>query len=627
MCGICGVAFSDNNRMAESSTLQAMNESMIHRGPDGEGFYRSPGIGIAMRRLSIIDLSSGNQPVYNEKKTIAIVCNGEIYNFIELRAELEKKGHIFTTHSDTETVVHCYEEYGIECLRHLRGMFAFALWDSEERQLFCARDRMGIKPLFYTKGKDGHLYFASTIKSIITTGMVDRAIDPRALGDTFRYGFVLGNRTYFKGINSLLPGHYFVYRTGELTVQQYWDVPFMPDSAQRLFRSEREWCEALEEKFIETIRLHLRSDVPVCGWLSAGIDSSAIVKHMCDLSIKPVETFTVSFADARADETRRKKILSEYSGYNILNQRLHFSSDHFDLYPETIWHEERPDITAVHIVQMLLAKETAQRFKVVLTGEGADELFGGYPWYRIDKLARLFSRMPRWLKQCVLVGTIGPKVFPLESQAFYARRPITVESYADLISQHYPDCRDALWSENIAQELRTTDNMRQMPCDMDWLASLDPFERIQYIEIKTRLGNWITHGIDAMSMAHSLEVRVPFLDHELVQCAAHIPPTLKMKYLREKHILRSAMAAHLPHAITHRRKFGLRAPSSSWLSGTLPTFAEEMLSPEYCKQAEYFSPSMVHTLLQRHKRKEGDYTKLLLLVIGTHLWHSFFIVK
>ena len=625
MCGICGVVFSDGNEKADFETIQAMNEQVVHRGPDGEGYHCSTGIGMGMRRLGIIGLKSGDQPIYNEDNDIALICNGEIYNYLELSANLQKKGHRFTTRSDAEVIVHGFEEYGFDCLHQLRGMFAFALWDRKRKRLFCARDRMGIKPLHYAFGRDGNLYFASEVKSILAAGMVDRSINFHALEDLLKYGFVLGKRTLFKGVDSLLPGHFFLYHEGDITIRKYWDVPFMLPNCRRSERSEQQWCEVFEDVFRDAVRLHMRSDVPVSGWLSPGIDSSAIVKNMSDFTNQSVKTLTIGFSDHRADEICREKILSRYPGYNISNQIIQFSDEHFNHLEKTVWHEERPDITGVHTVQMLLATETAKQFKVVLTGEGADEIFGGYPWYRIDKLARKVSFMPRWIQRGILFGFCGPNVNPLESQAFFTRRPITVERYADLVTLNSTEYQNMLWSEQVSAALNETDEMQYLPCDMNWLESLDPFEKIQYIEMKTRLGNWITHGLDAMSMANSLEARVPFLDHKVVECAASIPPSLKMKYLREKHILRRAMATHLPRGICNRRKFGLRAPCLPWLKGKLPVFAEDMLSEEYCRKTGYFSPSAVRMLLKKHQCGGGNYVKPLLLVVGTHLWHSLFI--
>ena len=626
MCGICGIAYRDNCRIPDLKILQKMNSRMVNRGPDGEGIFRANGIGLAMRRLSIIDLVSGDQPLYNEKKSIALVCNGEIYNYVELRKLLEVKGHIFASQSDAEVIIHCYEEYGTECLQYLRGMFGFALWDSDKLQLFCARDRMGIKPFHYAVDRKGDICFASTAKSLLAAELVRPELDPYALKDVLTYGFVTGGRTYFKGIKSLLPAHYLLYSEGSLSVKQYWDVPFPGCSMGGGKRSEKEWAEILEEKFIETVRIHLRSDVPVCGWLSPGIDSSSIVKHMCDFSAQPIETFTMSFTDAAADEIRTKPLLSDYPGYDIPNQCLRFSSDHFSLFPETVWQEERPDITGVHTVQMLLSAETAKDYKVVLTGEGADELFGGYPWYRTDKIARSLAWIPNRLLENVLSGSFGASMNPMDYQAFFARRPITAQTYADLVSLQHQECCKTLWSDEIAQALMIPDEVSPVPCNNKWLASLHPFERIQYIEMKTRLGNWITHGLDTMSMSRSLEVRVPFLDHELVECAAKIPPSLKMKGLREKHIFRAAMTAHLPAEICQRRKFGLRAPNASWfMTEKLPDFAQEMFSSEYCRKAGYFSPNIVESLLRRHRSGKKSYAKPLLLLLGTHIWHEQFI--
>jgi len=625
VCGICGIVHSDRGKPVDEGVLRRMNETLRHRGPDGDGFYRDKGVGLAMKRLSIIDLETGDQPIFNERKTLAIVCNGEIYNYVELRKNLIMKGHHFSTHSDVEVIVHLYEDHGLECLTYLRGMFAFALWDKEKDQLFLARDRLGIKPLNYAFSKDRSFYFGSEIKAILIAGEIEREVDPYAMQDMLIYGYVLSPRTLFRNIHRLLPGHYLLYKKGIVVVEKYWDLNFPERGEERLRISENEWAEKLQDKFEETVRLHLRSDVPVGGWLSSGIDSSAVVSFMKKLSSDPVQTFSLAFEDKYSDEVSSRKTLNNYKGYEVPQQILMCTGDHFNLYPKTVWYEENPDTSGVHVLQMMLAQETAKnKFKVVLTGEGSDEIFGGYSWYRVDKLSQPFSWLPDGLKRLMLLGQLMPRWKPVKSQGFMAKRPIDFRSYADLTNITYPDVIGNIFSERINHVLHSNHKDDRILDNYKDLDALEPFERIQYIETKTRLVDWVTHGLDRISMSQSLEARVPFLDHELVELASQIPPGLKLRGFNEKYILRQAMKDDLPGEILRRRKFGLRAPLINWLKGPLPPFAEEAFSQDCLEKVGYFNTDYVSSMLSQHRSGKRNFTKPLMVILGVHVWHQLF---
>jgi asparagine synthase (glutamine-hydrolysing) len=625
MCGISGIAFSDGLRIPEQSTLQAMTDIIRHRGPDGEGFFRAPGIGIGMRRLSIIDLVTGQQPIHNESRTISIVCNGEIYNYIELRKMLQQQGHHFQTHSDVEVIVHLYEDHGERCLEMLRGMFAFALWDAPQKRLLLARDRLGIKPLYWAILNDRALYFGSEIKSILASGAVVAALEPEALRNIIHFGFELTPQTLFKGISQIPPGHLLCYEKGTVTIEQYWDLVFPETAPLTTKRSLEEWSTALEAKFDETIKLHLRSDVPVSGWLSSGIDSSAVVAYMQRHANTPITTFSLKFEDDACDELSGRRILNHFPGFEFPNEQLQCSNHRLHDYPASIWHTESPDTSGINVLQMLLAQRTVQEAPVVLTGEGADEIFGGYPWYRFDKLSHPFGWIPHTVRRFLLLGSLVSRWKPWASQVFLAKRPIGLDSYAELIGAGSAVNAQELLSPSLQSALRPKPTRPAHLKTEAEIHQLHRFHRIQYVEMKTRLLDWILKDLDRASMSKSLEARVPFLDHELVELACQIPPALKMQGLKEKYIFRHAMAKQLPAEIVHRKKFGLRAPNATWLRNNLPEFVPEMFSAPQIRRTGYFNPDTVKSMLRRHRSGAGNYSRPLMLVLGVQLWHSQFI--
>jgi asparagine synthase (glutamine-hydrolysing) len=626
MCGITGIALSDPTCPVEQALLERMTNSLIHRGPDGVGYHRGPGIGLGMRRLSIIDIETGNQPSANEDGTCWVICNGEIYNYLELRGRLEKAGHQFRSQSDTEVIIHLYEEYGEACLEHLRGMFAIAIWDGNRQQLLLARDRLGIKPLYYSYASGQRLVFGSEIKAILASGQINREVDAYSVKNLLLFGFVLSPGTMFPAVNRLAPGHYLVYRLGRLSTRQYWELNF-PGSGEHDPRTADEWSEQLREKLLEVVRIHLRSDVPVGAWLSAGLDSSTIVALMHQVCRRSLKTYSLGFSDnPDFDELHQKPTLNTFAGYQISNQRVICDKDHFDLYPKTLYHLEDPTTSGVHVLQMMLAAAASRDHKVVLTGEGADEVFGGYPWYRLDKLSRPFSILPLPLRRVLLLlGPLIPRWSAWASQIFLAPREIALDRYARMIGVY----SGAMVADLLSPELldaANADNERAPPFRLpDAINDWPPFSRLQFIETKTRMVDLIVHGLDRASMAHSVEARVPFLDHELVELCVRIPPSLKMKGLREKYILRQSMAKVLPREILQRKKRGLAAPSSAWLAGRLPPFAEAMLSEESVREKGYFNASRVVALLQQHRSGAADRGRLLMGILGVQLWDDMFV--
>ena len=375
MCGITGVAYRDPSFPGDEKMLRRMMDIVRHRGPDGEGLLLQAGIGLGFRRLSVIDVQTGDQPLSNEDGTVTVICNGEIYNYLELREQLLAAGHRFRTGSDAEVIVHLYEDYGVRCVERLRGMFALALWDTRHRRLMLARDRFGIKPLSYAVTGDG-LFFGSEMKSILASGRVAREVQAHAMHELFTVGFILAPHTLLRGIQRLPPAHYLLYQEGVVTIQRYWDLSFpTPDQEVPPYRPE-EWAEAVYAKLDESVRLHLRSDVPVGAYLSSGLDSSGVAGLMSRQFTHPVQTFSVSFDDSRFDEIGCNRILSDIDPDHFLKSVTTCGIGDYDLWPKAIWHREDPSLSGGIIPHFLLAKLASQSVKVVLAGEGADEVFG-----------------------------------------------------------------------------------------------------------------------------------------------------------------------------------------------------------------------------------------------------------
>jgi len=624
MCGICGVIYSDRSRPFDRLTLVRMTDILRQRGPDSYGFHVEPGIGLGVRRLSIIDLKTGDQPISNENGAVTVICNGEIYNFLELRQELIAVSHRFRTSSDVEVIVHLYEDLGPECVHRLRGMFGFAIWDSHRRLLMLARDRLGIKPLYYTVGAEG-LCFGSEIKPILVANKLKPKVDVLALRDLFTFGFVRGPRTLFSGILQLLPGHYLLCQGGDVSMKRYWQVSFPRRDEKISDMNAEDWAEALFEKLQESVRIHLRSDVPFAAWLSSGIDSSSIVGLMSRLTGQSIQTYSLAFENPDFDEVSRQRTLDWFTEYKLSNQRVVCKTKDFELFPKALWFCEDISATGIEILQLILSESTTRNFKVVVTGEGSDEIFGGYGWFRVHKLLGPLAGLPLVLRRLMLLGPLVPHFWPGASRIHLAPKEMNLTRYQNMMGPRRPQLTEQIFSEDLKQQLlqmeRSADRLK-LPDDFThW----HPFNQLQYFELVLRLPNYITHLLDRMSMAHSLEARVPFLDHELVEFCAKIPPALKMKRLQEKYILRKAVQPILPEVIVWRRKRGLRAPFEQWLREGLPPFAAEMLSESTLSKKGYFNPSAVLDLLKRHRAGEQNIGMQLFGVLAVQLWDELFI--
>lgn len=617
MCGICGVAFADRERPADREVVARMTASLHHRGPDGRGYHIAPGIGMGMTRLSIVDLDTGDQPISNEDGTVTVICNGEIYNHSVLRDQLLARGHRFRTHSDVEVIVHLYEDLGAECVRHLRGMFGFALWDGRTKRLLLARDRLGIKPLHYSITAGG-CYFGSEQKAILASDAVERRVDDSALADLILRGTVRTPRTMFADIRRVPPAHYLIYEQGDASLHEYWDVDFTPHHGRR---SAGEWAEALREKLTESVRLHLMSDVPVGAWLSPGVDSSSIVALMNRLGQRGIPTFTLAFEHPDFDEVRGQKLLYDFPGYDLDVHQATCGADDFELLPRAVWHTEDPVLGGVEIPRMLLSRAAAQHVKVVLTGEGSDELLGGYEFFRLDKILRPLARLPLGFRK--IASALAGSRHPRASQVAAAPGEVRMERYlmltgpmkgANLLS---PDVMDRI----RRSEAGDADDIALPEAFATW----DTFSQLQYYEMKIRLPDRIESVLDRASMAYSVEARVPFLDHSLVEFCATIPSSVKMRWLNEKKVLRDAMRDVLPRELAQRKKRGMASPNRVWLKSPLPDFAQERLSDSALRQTGYFDPGTVAKFRERAGReKKGRAAVGLMSVLMVQLWDELF---
>ena len=625
MCGIAGIAFADPAQRPEKQMLERMAAILHHRGPDSGGFHIGDGIGMGVRRLSIIDTAKGDQPITNEDGSVVVICNGEIYNYLELRERLLKAGHQFRTHSDIEVIAHLYEEDPDHFLVDLRGMFGLAIWDASRRRLLLARDRFGIKPLHYTLTKQG-LIFGSELKAILASGLVEPARDPHGAKDLFTFGFVRAPHTMLKNVLRLLPGQCLLFSSGTVTNKVYWDVTFPRRHEYDTSKTPNEWADNLREKFAESVALHLRSDVPVGAWLSGGIDSSAVTAMMSRLR-QPVHTFTLGFENRDVDELSRNRLLDEFPSYGCISHRTECKPEHFRLLPRAVWHREQPFGLGVDVSQMIISDLTARHVKVVLAGEGSDEILGGYSWYRAYKFLRPMDRFPKAIRHGVaqLLSSAGRQG---ASRILKSPAGLNQERFCALIgSASLLNSRPHLFTEDIANAAGSIDDpnpLVPLPSEFD---SWHPFAQLQFLDIKMRLAELVIPHLDLLSMANSVEARVPFLDHPFAEFCATIPPWLKMRGYEEKSILRRAMHGILPEEIRKRKKFPLSAPTRDWVDAALPEFADTFFSTDQLKEKAWFDPASVSDLAREHRSGQFDHSRLLLMILTTQMWDDLFLKR
>ncbi|MGH8064835.1 MAG: XrtA/PEP-CTERM system amidotransferase [Candidatus Entotheonellia bacterium] len=613
MCGIAGIFHTDCARAASLDQLQRMTAVLFHRGPDAGAYYIDGPIGLGHRRLSIIDVAGGKQPLCSDDQTQAIVFNGEIYNFEALRDMLSKKGHCFHTRSDTEVILHAYDEYGDQCVHHLRGMFAFAIWDGRKHELFLARDRLGIKPLYYYW--DGQKFlFGSEIKAILEDPTVRRALDPCALDDYLTYLYIPAPKTIFTDIRKLRPGHMVKVSAQGLHEQEYWDLAFEPRDGV----SEAKYAAELFEKLRESVALHLMSEVPLGAFLSGGVDSSAVVGMMAGLLDQPVNTASIGFSEAGFDELPYARAVA---------QRFHTQAyerivevDAANILDDLIWYFDEPFADASMLPTYYVSQVARERVTVCLSGDGGDENFAGYRRYRFDVLEnRVRALLPEAIRP-PLFGTLGhiypkadwlPQIF--RAKTLLANLALSPEqAYFRTMSCFTPQMKRRLYHDSLKQALSDYQPFSVMKAHFDRTRDLDPLSRIQYVDVKTYLVDDILTKVDRASMAHSLEVRVPLLDHEVMEYAASIPARYKLWNGEGKYIFKKALGDLLPDEILHRPKMGFRLPLASWFRAGLKRKFEERVFTKDAFIDEFLDTAQIRHWWAQHQRGTRDYS--------AHLW-------
>jgi asparagine synthase (glutamine-hydrolysing) len=623
MCGICGTyGFGDK------ALLQRMCDIIQHRGPDDEGYYVDPHVGLGMRRLSIIDLAGGHQPIHNEDQTIWVVFNGEIYNFLQIRSDLKSRGHHFYTNTDTEVIVHAYEEYGDLFVEHLTGMFGLALWDSQRQRLVLVRDRVGIKPLYY-RWESGRLWFASEIKSILTSDC-SREMDFVALHQYLSYAHVPAPNTIFKGINKLLPGHMLICQDGKMAIKPYWDLPIPSDETLSWEDAKAKVFRLLEE----CVHSHLISDVPLGAFLSGGIDSSAIVGLMAKYTDAPVRTFSLGF-ESRArhfDELHYARLVAKHFGTEHLE--IPVNVDVMKLLPRMIWHFDEPFANDTALIIYQLSQEVKKHVTVVLAGTGGDEVFAGYPRYLGMRLAELYSLAPLFLRKIIadlLARTISDNVdgrhLNRRLREFAQGGAMSPEDrYVSWITYFSEGAKQQLyseWAKNLIQDTDGTWITRQF---LHHPAGKKNFhDAVFYSDIKTYLPNDQLEYNEKMSMAHSLELRVPFCDHRLVEFAGRLPLSLKTRGFQTKRLLKEAMRGFLPDTIIDRPKLGLHAPVGIWLQTDLKPLVSNLLSRQNVERRGYFRYEAIKEMIGLHNAGKRDFSWQIWMLLVLEIWHRMYL--
>ena len=621
MCGIYGIIALQEGLAVDPALLAPMAALTLHRGPDDEGRFQAPGLAMGMRRLSIIDVAGGDQPIANEDETLWLICNGEIYNFRELRSSLQAAGHRFRTGSDSEVILHLYEEHGLACVDHLTGMYGFALWDAPQRRLVLARDRIGIKPLYYQR-QGNRLVFASEIKAILGLPGASARLSEAALEDYLGFGYSDSESTLFADIALLPPSGLLVCEAGELQVQRTWSSPRAVDPAP----SAADWSAAVAGKIEAAVRAEMVSDVPLGAFLSGGIDSSAIVSFMAKHSSEPVKTYSIGFRGQGAGA-----VYNELPYARQVAARV--ASDHHEiivqpsvaeLLPKLIWHLDEPIADSAFITTYLVSSFARQDVTVILSGVGGDELFGGYNRYLGDHYAGRYLRLPRWLRR----GLIAPLVQALPSDrhgrfsslARYARAFVaSSELPFEARYRHYVQIFGAAALERLLGRRRRAGG-DLLDAAFETACGPDPLNVLMNVDLLTQMPNDLLMLTDKMSMAASLECRVPLLNHELVELAARIPAAQRIPGRRLKHILKLALAEVLSQEILERRKRGFGAPIGAWFKRDLEPLIAHLLSPQSIARRGALNGSAVAETIALHASGREDHTDHLMALVCFEIW-------
>ncbi len=622
MCGICGKLNFDKNKDIDKGIIKMMCDTLVHRGPDDAGYYVDKNIGIGMRRLSIIDLNTGHQPISNEDGKIWIVFNGEIYNHKILRSELENRGHRFKTNSDTEAIIHLYEDYGVDCLKHLRGMFAFALWDTERERLFLARDRVGKKPLIYTVVNNS-IIFASELKAVIQDNAVKKEINLDALDQYLSFQFVPAPHTIFKGINKLPPASYLLCEKGDISIKRYWELDFN----NKLIMSEKEYSEGILNELEEAVKLRMISDVPLGALLSGGVDSSAIVAIMSRLSDRPIETFSIGFEEEEYSELKYARIIAER--FKTEHHEFIVKPNIIEILPELAWHYDEPFADKSAVPSYYIAKKSREHIKVVLNGDGGDEAFAGYGRYNQGNNAA--SLLPSGLRRLLIKQTIknyfkisdrskltskmikkiALTLFPVSRSIIFPEFFSGREKY-NLYNHNTREALNSSISNKIGELIEGAEDIKE------------PIDAMVNIDFRHYLSGDLLVKMDIASMSNSLEARSPFLDYKLLEFSMSIPSNFKIKNNVRKYILKKALSGILPDDILNRNKMGFSIPLIYWFRNELRGFAYNTILDNSEGIKLFFNLSYIKQLLDEHASGRKNHSLRIWSLIIFEMWYRKF---
>ena len=619
MCGLTGIFEYERSTEISRDLVHRMNETIVHRGPDDEGIFVGPGIGLGFRRLSIIDLSGGHQPISNEDGSIWVMLNGEIYNYPELRKEMLEKGHTLATRSDTETIVHLYEEYGEDCFARLRGMFAVVIWDSKQRKLLMARDRVGKKPLFYSADSK-RVLFGSELKALLAGDNLSRDMDPHALSDYFSFGYIPAPKTIYRSVRKVLPGHYItVSRDGSVRENSYWNLSF--GETDEL--SEGDWCDRIRHELCEATRIRLMSDVPLGAFLSGGLDSSAVVATMSRLMNQPVTTCSIGFDVPQFDESKYARQVAEQ--FHTQHHVQVVKPDALAVVDKLAWHYDEPFADSSAIPTYYVSGIARKYVTVALGGDGGDENFAGYRRYQFDVMEnRVRAHVPAGIRSSIF-GPLGrwypplawaPRIFRAKA-TFQSLSRNPLEGYFNSISIFRPGEKSKLFQKDFQNRLADYDSIEVLRHHYDRAGTEDHLSRIQYVDIKTYLPDDILTKVDRASMAVSLEVRAPLLDHRLMEMVARIPASLKLRGREGKYIFKKAMEPKLSRDILYRSKQGFAVPLAHWFRNELKEMAHATIfdAPDGILDLRYLGK-----IWNDHQRGTFDRSAYLWAVLMFRKW-------
>ena len=629
MCGINGIAFSSRSgQLVARPVLEAMRDVITHRGPDEEGIFIDRNVGLGHRRLSIVDVASGHQPMTNEDGSLHITYNGEIYNHADYRESLEAQGHVYQTHCDTETILHLYEEHGSACVDYLRGMFAFAIWDQRKQELFIARDRLGVKPLYYVYRDDGSLFFGSEIKTVLEAGAVRPEINYTVLSDYLANHATSGEETLFRRVKRLLPGHVLTWRDGEVAIRRYWDVDFTKDAADT--RDDKTYIRQWSDLFRESVRLRLMADVPLGMFLSGGIDSSAIAAMMSQMVSEPIKTFSVAFAEREANELEYARLVAET--YKTNHHEIVVSPEQFfEALPRLVWHEDEPLAHPSSVALYFVSHLASQHVKVVLTGEGSDELLAGYGRYRrtlwnlslgrrYNKLTPSFARdaVRNQIENTLPTGRLRQKLM----RTFLVLSPELESIYFDNFAVFPAPMQQHMFTRETRARMHEIDPYVELRRVLAHAKDMSLLDGLLYADIKTYLHELLMKQ-DQMSMAASLESRVPFLDHKLVEFTARMPDAMKLRGATTKYVLRESMKGVLPEQILTRSKMGFPVPIGAWFRGPYKSIVDEYVLSDRALSRGIFDPDFVRQIVSLHQAGE-DHAERLWSLLNFEIWQRQF---